>query len=262
MPAGNEVVLVNSTGTELTAATGLMVRGAAADGAAKAGNPVLVAGQDGTNAQSILTDTTGAQVAVGAAASGAAKVGAPVLCGGQDGTNAVTNLVDSSGRQVVVGGAADGAAVAGNPVLVGGTDGTNAQSFAATTGGQQVVTIPGTWAVTHSPAVNTQATISQAAGGGTVKNVCTSIICSLCSDGAPTPELIKFHLRDGATGAGTILQTIVLSLVATSGDSATFAATGLNLVGTANTAMTLESDSAPGANVYAAVAMSGYTLPS
>jgi hypothetical protein len=33
--------------------------GAAADGAAVSGNPVLVAGQDGTNAQSLLTDTAG-----------------------------------------------------------------------------------------------------------------------------------------------------------------------------------------------------------
>jgi hypothetical protein len=34
-------------------------RGAAADGAAVAGNPVLIAGQDGTNTQTIKTDTTG-----------------------------------------------------------------------------------------------------------------------------------------------------------------------------------------------------------
>lgn len=42
-----------------TTSTGQKVQGSAADGAAVAGNPVLIAGQDGTNAQSLLTDTTG-----------------------------------------------------------------------------------------------------------------------------------------------------------------------------------------------------------
>jgi hypothetical protein len=37
----------------------VQARGAAADGAAVTGNPVLIAGQDGTNAQSIKTDSTG-----------------------------------------------------------------------------------------------------------------------------------------------------------------------------------------------------------
>lgn len=225
MPSRNEVVVTAADGTAVPiAATGMMVRGAAASGAAKAGNPVLVAGQDGTNA--------------------------------------VTKLVDSSGRQVIVGAAADGAAVAGNPVLMAGQDGTNAQSLAATTGGALVTTRPGTWAVQHQPAVNTQATISQAAGGGTVKNVCTAFMGSLCSDGAPTPERVIFNLRDGATGAGTIVASMNLSLPATSGSAVSFAVTGINIVGTANTAMTVETDSAPGANVYATVSMTGYTLPS
>ena len=187
MPNSNEVVIVNpTTGSAITDANGTKTQGAAAAGAAKAGNPVLVGGQDGTNAQSLLMDT--------------------------------------SGRAVVSGG--------------------------------------DTWAVTHAPAANTQATISQAAGGGTVKNVCTSIHCTLTSAGAATPTQILFHLRDGATGAGTIKATIALSITATSGDCKTYTATGLRIVGTANTAMTLESAIAPGANAYATVAMAGFTLPS
>ncbi len=206
----------------------------------------------------------------GAQADGSAVTGAgkPILIGGTDGTNVQTMKVDSNGQIYfasavtlgnVSGPDADGAPPTQPPLLTAGFDGTNVQTLKADVDGRQVVSAAGTWAVTHSPAVNTMATISQAAGGGTVKNVCTSIIASLCSDGAPTPELIKVHLRDGATGAGTILQTVLLSLAAVSGDKATFVATGLNIVGTANTAMTIETDSAPGANVYAAVAMTGYT---
>lgn len=62
--------------------------GAAADGAAVAGNPVLVAGQDGTNTQSLLTDSEGRQVVVGPSAAGAAIAGNPVMMGVSDGTNA------------------------------------------------------------------------------------------------------------------------------------------------------------------------------
>ena len=50
----------NSTGTQVgTTSNPFGVAGAAADGAAVSGNPVLIAGQDGTNAQSIKTDSTG-----------------------------------------------------------------------------------------------------------------------------------------------------------------------------------------------------------
>jgi hypothetical protein len=80
------------------------------DGQTIASNPVLVAGQDGTNAQSIATDGYGrVQVAItgsstsqveGRAADGATPVGNPVLIGGFDGTNAQTILTDSSGRIV------------------------------------------------------------------------------------------------------------------------------------------------------------------
>jgi hypothetical protein len=64
--------------------TALQVEGRAADGAAVTGNPVLIGGQDGTNAQSLLTDTSGRLNAVGAAAQGAAVAGNPVLIGAED----------------------------------------------------------------------------------------------------------------------------------------------------------------------------------
>lgn len=128
--------------------------GSAADGAAVSGNPVLIAGQDGTNAQSLSVDSTGRAVVVGAAATGAALSGSPVYVAGSDGTNAQALRVQASnstaangavvlpakysaalptltdgnvafpqldvgGRLLVAGSAADDAAIAGNPVPVG-----------------------------------------------------------------------------------------------------------------------------------------------
>lgn len=113
------------TGTSSTS-----VQGPVADGAADtAAAPVEVGGTDGTNIQTLKTDSSGElQVDVlsvagvtGAAADGAAASGNPVLTAGMDGSNnAQTILVDTSGRPNVVGGAAIDAPVSGNPVLAGG----------------------------------------------------------------------------------------------------------------------------------------------
>jgi len=122
----------------------------------------------------------------------------------------------------------------------------------------QLVTTPGQWGVTHAPAANTVATITKAAGAAGTRHVCTGVSVSIASDGAATPAAMTLNLRDGATGAGTILASWTLSLTATSGDCKVFGATGLNLVGTAATAMTLEFAAAPGANAYQAVNLFGY----
>lgn len=53
---------------------------------------ILTSGYDGTNAQFILTDSGGRQIVAGAAASGSAVTGNPVLIGGSDGANAQTVL--------------------------------------------------------------------------------------------------------------------------------------------------------------------------
>ena len=112
------------------------VVGPGASGAAVSGNPVRVAGSDGTNTRNLITDTTGRPIVVGPAATGAAVAGNPVYVGGNDGTNVEPIAVDTAGRQKVVGAGADGAAVAGNPVLVAGFDGTNAQTLLTDTDGR------------------------------------------------------------------------------------------------------------------------------
>lgn len=120
---GMEVWVNPQTGATVVSGA-VTVNGAAADGAAiaGAGNPVYMAGQDGSLIQAILTDSGGRQIVVGAAGSGQVTVGNPVLVGGQDGTNARTLLTDTGGRAVVLATAQldssnmrDGAGVALTP---------------------------------------------------------------------------------------------------------------------------------------------------
>lgn len=80
-----------------TIATPCVVVGPTADGAPPTTSPVLVAGQDGTNIQTIKTDTVGRPEVVGAAAAGAAIAGAPVLIGGTDAGTTRILVLDSAG---------------------------------------------------------------------------------------------------------------------------------------------------------------------
>lgn len=116
------------------------------------------------------------------------------------------------------------------------------------------------WTANHAPAAATQATITRAAAGAGLKNVCTSVTVTLASAAAPTVGVVTVNLRDGATGAGTILWTGVFSLPAVAGQSAPFSTGAIWIEGTANTVMTLETAAAPAANVQAAVSMSGTTV--
>ena len=154
-----------------------------------------------------------------------------------------------------------------NPLPVQLTDGTNTQKSASAANlalksaqNAALVEAPGQWAVTSAPAVNTQATISQAAGGAGVRNVAQALAVTLANDGTGSVQAgLLFNLRDGATGAGTILWSITLSVIATAGAFSGLSVSGLNIPGTANTAMTLESASAPGAHTAASVSLAGTT---
>lgn len=123
----------------------------------------------------------------------------------------------------------------------------------------RLVTRPSnTFSINHVPAANAQATIAQAAAGVGIKNVCTSISITV-TQGATTPaaQTVQFNLRDGASGAGTILQSWKLACTAVVGDCNVLPLPGLWIEGTANTAMTLETSAATTANVAATVAMTG-----
>jgi hypothetical protein len=164
---------------------------------------------------------------------------------------------------------ADGAAAAGlqefveglwNGATVDRAKSASAANLAAKSGvGASVSALPGMWPATHAPAVNTQASASQAAGGAGVRHVCTGISINLAAGGtAPAATQLTVNLRDGATGAGSILATWTIAIPATAGAFAAINLTGLNIPGTANTAMTLEFTAAGGPNTYESCTLFGY----
>ena len=159
--------------------------------------------------------------------------------------------------------AATGVSMSGNA----GFDGTNwdraiavsnTNNTATTTQGVRYNAPLSTWSVTNTPAVATAATVSKAAGGGTVRHVATSVTVCVAANGTAQVPLL-FHLRDGATGAGTIIRTWALSAPVTSGWCQDVS--GLNMTGSANTAMTIESAAAPVAASQATVTLTGYSTP-
>lgn len=136
--ANNDVTV---TGTVTATASGdHTVVGKAADGAAVSGNPVLIAGQDGTNVQSIKTDSSGElqvdvltmpSTAVTNAGTFAVQADtelttADLDTGGGTDTRAVVGLAGtaSGGAQLIPGSSTDGLLVnlgANNDVTVTGT---------------------------------------------------------------------------------------------------------------------------------------------
>lgn len=127
--------------------------------------------------------------------------------------------------------------------------------------GVQIVTGPGNWAINHTPAANTQATIERAAGAGTVRHVCTSIAASFIVDTAGVPVTTLLNLRDGATGAGAILWSKRVSFAGMAiGAFVQIDLSGLQIFGSAATPMTLEFSAAGGANTFESVALTGYDV--
>lgn len=116
----------------------------------------------------------------------------------------------------------------------------------------------GRWAVFHSPAASSQATISIALESG-VRHVADCVSFTAAAATAPTATALNVQLRDGATGAGTVLQQWAIVAPATVGTHATFSVCGLNLVGTTATAMTLEF-SAGLTNEIESVSLTGFNV--
>lgn len=117
------------------------------------------------------------------------------------------------------------------------------------------------WTQVHTPAANTQATTTKAAGGGSVRHVCTGLTVILAAGAtAPTATNLLVNLRDGASGAGTILWSATISIPNIAGAMNGISRSGLFIRGTANTAMTLEFAAAAGANTIESVAMEGVDI--
>jgi hypothetical protein len=110
------------------------------------------------------------------------------------------------------------------------------------------------FAITHAPGAATQATISQAAGGAGVFNHATCISATFAS--GATGGTGTLNLRDGATGAGTVLQSWDLSAITLT--SIGVYISGVDIPGSANTAMTLEFAAAGAATTLEKVNLVGY----
>lgn len=124
--------------------------------------------------------------------------------------------------------------------------------------GALFVSGPGNWSVTHDPALNTQATITKAGVAGK-SHVCTSITATLANTAAAATPILKVYLRDGASGVGAIIWSANISASANPpGTSGNIHLSGLNIVGTAGNAMTLEFSGAGGANTQENVSLTGY----
>lgn len=152
----------------------------------------------------------------------------------------------------------------GNVSLFNGTtfdrqDGVSAtNNTATTTVGVTYSASISTWSVTDTDIGATQSIASKAAGGGTVRHVATSVTLCRGDTVAAVPALI--NLRDGATGAGTIIRSWVIG-VSTINESRCVDLAGLNMTGTANTAMTLEFAAAGSATSTSTVTLTGYSTP-
>lgn len=117
----------------------------------------------------------------------------------------------------------------------------------------KMVANPGEWTISNNGGAGNQSTASKAAGGAGVRHVLRSFIVSAIATVLGTATI---NIRDGATGAGTVLWTFQMDVPANS--SVIAALSGLSIFGTANTAMTIES-AAGVANVTVAVNASGYS---
>jgi len=178
-------------------------------------------------------------------------------------------IVEQSSGSAALADATANPTAASSAALVEGFNGTTWDRIR--TGGAAVLsgttqpfsllaTRPADWSVTSAPAANTVATISKGAGAAGVRHVCTGIYAR-ARGGTTAPAAIQLtlNLRDGATGAGTILQTHTLVIAAAVGAADNVEISGLNIIGSAATAMTLEFTAAGGANTFESVALTGYS---
>lgn len=119
----------------------------------------------------------------------------------------------------------------------------------------KMIAPPGEWSIVSFPAANTQATATIAAGGAGVRHVARSIHFSLAA-GATAAAALNVFVRDGATGVGTVIWAGVIA--APVGDAREISLP-VHLLGTANTAMTIEFAAAAGATTVEACTLTGYS---
>ena len=120
------------------------------------------------------------------------------------------------------------------------------------------VALPGNWSISNAPAAGTQATSSRAAGAAGVRHVVNCITASFVNNTNAGAQSTTLVIRDGASGVGTIIWQTLLSTTGNGGSFDRVALCGLNITGSAATAMTVEFTAAPPATETEIVQLSGY----
>lgn len=137
---------------------------------------------------------------------------------------------------------------------------TAASLTSATNDAAQIAEKGARWSVVSTPAVSTQASASKPAGGTGVYHVADCISWSGGATTAPAATALTINLRNGATGAGTIIWSATIVVPASTGENIEpKSVCGLNLIGSANTAMTLEFSGAL-TNELQGVTLTGYDV--
>lgn len=113
------------------------------------------------------------------------------------------------------------------------------------------------FSVTHAPVAATQATASQASGGAGNFNHCTGMIVSFSAGATASAAPATVNLRDGATGAGTVLASFDIDCAVVQ-TASQVVLSGLDIPGSAATAMTLEFAAAGAATTLEKVTLLGY----
>ena len=106
-----------------------------------------------------------------------------------------------------------------------------------------------------TPAAATAPDADTPAGGVGFRNVLDTLIVTLNSVAAQ--GVLTVVVRDGATGAGAILWSVIIGPLGAAA-SQIFTISGLNIVGSDDTEMTVETTGAPAATNFCSIACTGH----
>lgn len=200
----------------------------------------------------------------GPVATGAAVAGNPVVGGTHDQAGNVRPIHSTAITADALGNPDFPVNVGSYPLTYSGAGwdrlrNSSAANQSATTKPTALMTAPpGEWSITNTPASNTKATATKAAGGAGVRHILRSFFGGMDNDTAgPAFSVRSLQIRDGASGVGTILASQYVGGPTSS--ISNFGLSGLNIFGSANTAMTVEFDSAGGASTFQTINASGYS---
>jgi hypothetical protein len=113
------------------------------------------------------------------------------------------------------------------------------------------------WTIISNPAAATRASAVLAAGGAGVRRVMDGFTVSVSPVAAQGHLLLQ--IRDGASLAGVIIWELGM-IVPLAAGSLVFGLSDLGLIGSANTAMTIEFNVAPAAGNFQRVNALGYNV--